>query len=98
MKLENIFKVLSSKTKKDIILHIYLCECSDCNVEKLCLSCNSKQSNISKHLMDLKKHKIVEYTKEGKYIRYKLTNQFIKEYKQIIMFILEKEKAFSCNC
>ena len=93
-----IFKYLSCETKQMILLHLYTCCCLTCSVEKICFFTNSKQSNISKHLMDLKKEKIVEFQKNKTTVQYKLSDKFKNEYSQILDFILKNKPDKKCNC
>ena len=96
--MDEIFKFLSIDTKRKIILHLYTCKCNHCSVTNLCCISQCKQANISKHLMDLKKAKIVYYKKDKTSVRYFLEQKFIEEYRQILNFILEnKHKGCSCK-
>lgn len=94
---EIIFKFLSIKSKKDIIIHLFMCQCSDCSVSSLCKFTNNKQANVSKHLIDLKNENIVVSERKGKNIRYKLNDSFINEYEKILNWII-KRNNFICKC
>ena len=96
--IDQIFKFLSCKTKRHIIMHLYTCDCDDCSVDCLCKFSNSKQSNVSKHLIDLKKENIVDFKKKGKIIQYYLNNEFILNYQTLLNFILEKDSIKDKCC
>lgn len=97
-KIDQIFKFLSCKTKRYIIVHLYVCECDSCSVDCLCKQSNSKQSNVSKHLIDLKKENIVNFKKKGKIIQYYLENEFISNYQTLLNFILKKDNIVNKCC
>lgn len=84
MKTINLLKTLSSETKARIIVKLYMCNCDHGTVTDLCSDFKLKQSNISKHLMDLREKGIVEFKKEGKESHYSLNEEWRKENKDVI--------------
>lgn len=94
--INEVFKFLSIPTKRRIIMHIYLCQCINCSVSELCFSVDGKQANVSKHLMDLKKSKIVFFVKNKQSSRYFLHKDFVNEYQFILDFIKNNEIEKCC--
>lgn len=92
MRTEELLKILSSKTKAQIILRLLDCRMNP-SVGNLCDQLNLKQSNVSKHLMDLRRLKVVEYNKNGRESIYKLNDEFVNEHKDVIVAIAEKSKC-----
>ena len=95
----NFFKHLSSKTKLEIILHLYTCKCSK-NVNSICDCLKQKQPNISKHLMQLKTDKIISFDKNGVHHHMKLNDEFVKAYSELLKYIVKKykNKNYLCQC
>lgn len=100
IKLEDFFKVCSSKINLELLIHLYLCEENECNVQSLVELTGQKQANISKHFMYLRKLKLVESFKNGANVFYKLNPKFKKTYSKYLDHIsLDPDYSkFACEC
>lgn len=95
--IDQVMMYLGSPTKRKIIIHLYTCFCTSCDVTKLCHILEQKQANVSKHLMDLKRVNMVEFQKIKQHIEYQLTSEFKKECEGILEFLKNKEED-RCRC
>lgn len=95
--LSKIFLFLSSQTKKEIIMHLYICKCKECYVSKVCSILKQKQANISKHIIDLKKANVVHFKKNKQNVQYCLSEEFIYQYYELLEFIKKREST-KCYC
>ncbi|EFF41797.1 ArsR/SmtB family transcription factor [Mycoplasmopsis alligatoris] len=100
MELTKFFKLCSSKVKLLIIVHLYSCDDNECDVQTLVDLFQEKQSNISKHFMDLRKLKVVEKKKDAKRVFYKLTKKFKQQYSAYLDIISLDHcfKDYACFC
>ena len=96
MKTTELLKILSSETKARIITKLYSCTRED-SVNEICEEFDLKQSNVSKHLMDLRRLKIVEFTKNGKESTYKLCDEFLKKNEGLLLAIIENSNCDEFN-
>lgn len=90
MKLFELLKVLSSESKAKIIMHFLNCGCTSAPTTSLCKGFELKQANYSKHLMDLKELRILDYVKSSKEIHYKINSEFANEYGELVKEIFKK--------
>lgn len=95
--IDQVMMYLGSPTKRKIIIHLYTCFCTSCDIIKLCYILAQKQANVSKHLMDLKRVNMVEFQKIKQRIEYQLTPKFKKEYEDLLEFLKNKEED-GCRC
>ncbi|ATO31158.1 transcriptional regulator [Mycoplasmopsis bovirhinis] len=98
--LEDLLNFLSKKIKKNIIMHLFTCHETECDVMMIVNALNAKQANISKHLNDLKKANIIAANKQGLYSYYYLTSEFLKKYKPLLkaIYLIDKERIYECEC
>ena len=92
MTTSKLLKILSSPSKAAIILKLLKCN-DNPTVTQMCNEFDLKQSNLSKHLMDLKKIGIVVYDKNGKESNYYLDEKFLKEHEELVLAIANTSKC-----
>lgn len=98
--MNKIYKLLSSKLRLAIVMHLYSCSISDCNVDDLVQQFKVKQANLSKNLKILLDSNVIEFTKNKRFIYYKLTNSFLEEFREILDFTARRNeiKSYFCKC
>mgnify|MGYP006292357435 CR=1 FL=1 len=95
MNLIKIFKVLSGENRLRIINLLLNNELCVCELEVLL---DLSQSNVSRHLRKIKNIGILDYSKDAQWIYYKVSDQFIKNNKDLISYLKKKfneEKIFN---
>lgn len=95
MNLIKIFKVLSGENRLRIINLLLNNELCVCELEVLL---DLSQSNVSRHLRKIKNIGILDYSKDAQWIHYKVSDQFIKNNKDLISYLKKKfdeEKIFN---
>ena len=85
-----IFKVLADKNRNTIVTLLIFKDLCVCDIEEIL---NMKQANVSKHMMKLKKEKIVDSRKEAQWVYYRINEDFVKANELLINYL--KEKALS---
>ncbi|TNK81784.1 transcriptional regulator [Mycoplasmopsis pullorum] len=100
MKLEKFFKICSNETNIRLIIHLYSCDKNECNVQTFVELLNKKQANISKHFMELRRLKIVDYVRNGHEIFYKLNDNFRTKFNSYLSLIVQDHcyDKFTCAC
>lgn len=100
LNLEDILGFLSKKIKKNIIMHLFTCHENECDVMTIVNVLNAKQSNISKHLNDMKKAQIISASRKGLYSYYYLNDTFVKKFKPLLKSIyqIDLERSYECEC
>ena len=102
MTIYQFLKILSSKSKAMIIVHLYTCKCNHNCVNDIAKLCQISQSNLSKHLMMLRDLEIVNFVKSKKQIHYFLNDSIVKPYTNILDLIIDSDPmlktAFCQNC
>lgn len=88
-----LMRIMSSSTKAKIILRLLTCKCKNITVKELCKIFDLKQSNISKHFMDLRKEGIVDFNKQGRETFYSINHEFYKNNDKILLSILENAQS-----
>ena len=89
-----LLKIMSSESKAKIIaLHMY-CNC-DHKVLDLCSHFNLQQANGSKHLSSLTREGVLQFSKDGKEVYYKINPSFKKEWGHLIGEIIKKDSTLT---
>ncbi|WP_033161001.1 helix-turn-helix transcriptional regulator [[Mycoplasma] collis] len=100
--IQKILKILSSKIKLNIIVHLFFCDCNKCNVNYLTQFFKISQPNISANLIYLKNHGIIQNKIEKKERFYFLSETFKKKYGNLIRLIVEENTKYFekilCEC
>ncbi|QKT05492.1 helix-turn-helix transcriptional regulator [Mycoplasma sp. OR1901] len=92
--------LFSKDIKRKIILHLYSCHENECDVLTLANKFDSKQANISKHLMNLRNMDIVYAKKEGHNLYYQLVPHFKDKYSEFLqmMYKMDDSQDLECEC
>ncbi|WP_036464943.1 metalloregulator ArsR/SmtB family transcription factor [Mycoplasmopsis sturni] len=100
MKETVLFKYLSSDAKLRIIVHLYMCNKAECNVQTLSKILSLKQANLSKHLASLRNANIVKTKTEGIFSYYQLSKTFCSKYHTILDWLVKQPKLekYACSC
>jgi len=97
--MNEIFKVLGEENRYRIFTYLLKNgESCVCDLEKLL---DIKQANLSKHLMILRKENIVLSKQVGKFVHYKIDDEFVREHFELINYIDKREpdcQIVNCNC
>ncbi|MBN4083363.1 winged helix-turn-helix transcriptional regulator [Mycoplasma sp. CSL10137] len=98
--LSSLLGLFSKDIKRKIILHLYSCHENECDVLTLANKFNSKQANISKHLMNLRTMEIVYAKKEGHNLYYQLMPDFKEKYSEFLqmMYKMDDSNNLECEC
>lgn len=82
----SVVKVLSDKTRFNIFMKLLdfdqLCVCE---IEELL---GIKQANTSKHLKKFKEFNMVDTTRDGNVIYYKLNESFLSEHEDLVKYLI----------
>lgn len=89
----NILKALADGTRLRILSQILKEEMCVCEIEE-CLGLT--QSNASRHLTVLKKAGVLDSYKTAQWTYYKISNEFIKENKELYDYLLLKISKVPC--
>lgn len=89
----NILKALADETRLRILSQIFKEEMCVCEIEE-CLGLT--QSNASRHLTVLKKAGVLDSYKTAQWTYYKISNEFIKENKELYDYLLLKISKVPC--
>ncbi|WP_051010969.1 helix-turn-helix transcriptional regulator [Mycoplasmopsis cynos] len=97
---EGALSFLSKTVKKNIIMHLFTCHEIECDVQTLVNVLDEKQSNVSKHLNDLKKAQVINDKRVGLNSYYYLTEKFRLKYHKIleVIYEIDNEKMYDCIC
>jgi ArsR family transcriptional regulator len=76
----HIFKALSEESRLRILTLLMEREMCVCEIET-CL--NMTQSNVSRHLTELKRCGILDYDKKAQWIYYRISDKFKEEHKSL---------------
>ncbi|WAM09833.1 transcriptional regulator [Mycoplasmopsis cynos] len=97
---EGALSFLSKTVKKNIIMHLFTCYEIECDVQTLVNVLDEKQSNVSKHLNDLKKAQVINDKRVGLNSYYYLTEKFRLKYHKIleVIYEIDNEKMYDCIC
>ncbi|QGZ97515.1 transcriptional regulator [Mycoplasma sp. NEAQ87857] len=100
MKTTQLLKVLSSDVKLKLIIHLYSCKLHECDVSTFVSLLNEKQANISKHLSDLKRLKIVNTIRQDKHIFYYIEPSFKDQYQPLLDALIKIQhlEKYECEC
>ncbi|WP_322875827.1 transcriptional regulator [Mycoplasmopsis felis] len=99
MDISQVLSVLSKNVKRSIILHLFTCHQTECDVQMLVHLLKEKQSNVSKHLNDLRTLNIVDVNKKGLYNYYFLNEEFKEKYFNLLTIIYQYHKQnIDCEC
>lgn len=90
-------KIMSSKSKAQIIALFLKCHCNSHTVNDLCEAFCLQQANTSKHLSNLYEEKILDFVKDGKEVHYRINETFMKEWGDVVRAIIAKEPSL-CAC
>ncbi|WP_036451907.1 hypothetical protein [Mycoplasma buteonis] len=92
--------LLSKEVKLKLIIHLFSCVDNECEVNTFVDIFNEKQANISKHLSDLKRDKVVGVRKNGVYSYYYMLPSFRQKYANLMQEIINLEHfdKFECKC
>lgn len=96
--MHNIFKVLGDENRYRVFTYLVKKgESCVCDLEKLL---DIKQANLSKHLGVMKKSNILSTRPVGKYVHYRISDEFKSEYKLLVKLIDTKVEnvEMECNC
>lgn len=89
----DILKALADETRLRITSQILKSEMCVCEIEE-CLELT--QSNASRHLTLLKKAGILESYKNAQWTYYKVSDEFIKENKELYDYLIKKISKLPC--
>jgi len=89
----DILKALADDTRLRILSQILKCEMCVCEIED-CLELT--QSNASRHLTILKKAGILDSYKTAQWTYYKISDEFIKENKELYDYLIKKIGEVPC--
>ena len=99
MDVYDIYKSLGSKTKSNILAHLYTCKCANGScVNDLMEIMKTSQPNISKHLGQLKSSGILVEERDGKQKFYKINDKLDKKYLDIMNEAFKDEVFDSAKC
>ncbi|WP_324672214.1 transcriptional regulator [Mycoplasma sp. 888] len=103
MTIEKFLTFMSKDVKRNLIIHLFTCHEKECDVLDLVDLLKEKQANVSKHLGDLRRDKVVARTKQGKNSKYYVTNEFKKQYGYLVEEIMEHSdpallNKMACKC
>ncbi|MCP4337177.1 MAG: winged helix-turn-helix transcriptional regulator [Mycoplasma sp.] len=99
MNIHEFLKILACETKLKLLTYIYSCNCKYC-VNDLVKKIGTSQANISKHLIQMEKEGVLKKEIIQKTSYYKVNDNFIKKWKNILEPIFKKNilKNVLCNC
>lgn len=89
----DILKALADDTRLRILSQILKSEMCVCEIED---SLELTQSNASRHLTVLKKAGILESYKNAQWTYYKISEEFIKENKELYDYVIRKISEVPC--
>lgn len=100
MKLNKFFRICSSDIKLKMLIHLYSCTQNDCDVQSFVDLLQQKQSNISKHFMELRSFGVVEWQKVKQKVFYELSPQFKTKYNDYLKLMAQDTTyaKYLCVC
>ena len=100
MNIYQLNRIFSDKTQSRIIAHFWKCKCLSNSVNHLIDKLGTSQSNISKHLCNLRKKEVLKVIKKGREKYYSINPKWKKEWKNIVDVQIENKENinFICSC
>lgn len=85
MKQVNIFKALSDENRLNIFTALLFKELCVCKIQE---AFEMKQANVSKHMIKLKEANMVESRKEGQWVHYKVSSDFLINNLKLVEYLM----------
>jgi len=90
-----LLKVMAEPNRLKLLCRLSKCECCVCEVEK---DFSLSQNLISHHLKVLRDAGLVTFKKDGQWKHYSVNKAAIKDFKKLLVKILENGCSSDCKC
>ncbi|MGY6172586.1 hypothetical protein ACW95P_04550 [Candidatus Mycoplasma pogonae] len=96
----DFIKVLSNPVNYKILLHLYSCQCRNCNVTTFIERNRDSQPNVSRALNSLKKMKVINSYKVNRNVYYYLEDTIRAQFRALMTNIINAPENFQylCQC